>query len=544
MNEQSWILLDTETTGFKAPIYVVELGAQKMTGWEPDGPPFRRVLNHGTDIPPEVSRVNGYTREILERDGDTPLTVYSDFADYAGDLPLVAYNLRYDFDDVLMPEWERMGVPPIGKAGFCALKLAQRLLDPVPAGNCKLQTLRQYYRLPERGAHTALGDVETVVDLMQNVLRPLAEQRGLTNWDEIVAYTEAPWFPSRIPFGKFKDRRFIEAQDDPELHSWLEWLASSSNGRSAEMGRWYLQRLNAEVESPASEALVGNGVMSDASDLVVYLDPELDTLNALIAAARTRLADLEAEYTQEHHRVDVVQSELFELLRPLYEVRDRLKLVIQYRRTFIETLLMSGEEEAESVVSDHEKAQAEADREYEEAAAHAAESQPLSDEEEKELKKIYRKLASLYHPDRFAKDPEKQETYARLMSDINKSKDESNIQLLREISDDPESYLQRQGLGTLDFGDVHELSKLRALYESLSIHILNTIESLSTLYESSGYELYKLSEELPGYIKELASRQSEDISVLVKELELEAKQLDEEIEGLTGREDCMGAKTG
>jgi len=26
--------------------------------------------------------------------------------------------------------------------------LAQRLLDPVPAGNCKLQTLRQYYRLP------------------------------------------------------------------------------------------------------------------------------------------------------------------------------------------------------------------------------------------------------------------------------------------------------------------------------------------------------------------------------------------------------------
>ena len=39
--------------------------------------------------------------------------------------------------------------------------LAQRLMDPVPAGNCKLQTLRQYYRLPERGAHTALGDVET-----------------------------------------------------------------------------------------------------------------------------------------------------------------------------------------------------------------------------------------------------------------------------------------------------------------------------------------------------------------------------------------------
>ena len=47
----------------------------------------------------------------------------------------------------------------------------------MPAGICKLQTLRQYYRLPETGAHTALGDVRTVVDLMQKVLRPLVEKR-------------------------------------------------------------------------------------------------------------------------------------------------------------------------------------------------------------------------------------------------------------------------------------------------------------------------------------------------------------------------------
>ena len=135
MNQQSWILLDTETTGFKAPIFVVELGAQKMRGWVPDGPPFRRVLNHNTDIPPEASRVNGYTREILERDGEPPREVYADFAAYAGELPLVAYNLSYDLDTVLEPEWERLGVDPIGQAGFCALKLAQRLLDPVPAAD-------------------------------------------------------------------------------------------------------------------------------------------------------------------------------------------------------------------------------------------------------------------------------------------------------------------------------------------------------------------------------------------------------------------------
>lgn len=178
-----WLLLDTETTGFSAPIFAVDLAAQRMRGWEREGEPFRRLLNHGCEIPAEAARVNGYTREILERDGSPPTEVYREFREYAGALPVVAYHLEFDWDKVLVPEWRRLGIPPIGGRGWCALKLAQRLLDPVSAGNCKLQMLRQFYRLPERGAHTALGDVETVIDLMQQVLRPLAEKRGLATWE-------------------------------------------------------------------------------------------------------------------------------------------------------------------------------------------------------------------------------------------------------------------------------------------------------------------------------------------------------------------------
>lgn len=59
MNNHPWLLLDTETTGLKAPIYVVELAAQRMRGWQPDGPAFSRLLNHGVAIPPEATRVNG-----------------------------------------------------------------------------------------------------------------------------------------------------------------------------------------------------------------------------------------------------------------------------------------------------------------------------------------------------------------------------------------------------------------------------------------------------------------------------------------------------
>jgi len=136
-----------------------------------------------------------------------------------------------------------MGLSEIGPRGFCALKLAQRLLDPVPAGNCKLQTLRQYYRLPGSGAHTAMGDVFTVIELMKEVLRPLAEKRGLDTWEKIVKFAGDEWYPSRLSFGKFKGRLYQEAREDAELRSWLEWLAESSNEKSSSMGQWYLGQL-------------------------------------------------------------------------------------------------------------------------------------------------------------------------------------------------------------------------------------------------------------------------------------------------------------
>jgi DNA polymerase-3 subunit epsilon len=91
VNGKQWLLLDTETTGFAAPVFVVELAAQRMRGWTPDGVPFRKLLNQNADIPAEASRAHGYTREILERDG-----------------PLVSFNLEYDLDEVLQPEWKRL----------------------------------------------------------------------------------------------------------------------------------------------------------------------------------------------------------------------------------------------------------------------------------------------------------------------------------------------------------------------------------------------------------------------------------------------------
>ncbi|SDX45363.1 3'-5' exonuclease [Thiocapsa roseopersicina] len=523
MDFTNWILIDTETSGIKAPVYVAELAAQRMRGWTPEGPSFRRLLNNNAAIPPETSRVNGHTREILERDGEPPLRVYEAFAKYVAEQPLVAYNLRYELDDVLHSEWQRLGIEPIGRPGFCALSLAQRLLDPVPAGNHKLQTLRRYYRLPERGAHTASGHVETVADLMQQVLRPLAAERGLETWDAISAFAAAPWFPSRIAFGKYKGRPFREALDDPNLYDWLEWLAGANNPRSVEMGRWYLAQLSASSQALASQP-----------------DSELETLRRLIAGARTRLADLEVEYTQEHHGVEVVQSRLFSLLRPHYERRDRLRLKIQYRRKYLDALVIEGEEEAEAVTPEYEDARAETEREYADAATLAAESRALSDDEHKELKTLFRKLVRLYHPDRFAHEPEKQEIHERLTLEINQARDRGDVERLREIANDPNGFLLRRGLSSLAFDDHADLATLRQLYVTLQERILNLLDELERLRVSGDYELFTLSGERPDFLLEIAGQQAGQIATEITELEVEAAQLAEEIAGLTGAEDPFG----
>lgn len=546
MNDTYWVLIDTETTGLTAPIFVVELAAQRMRGWMPDGPPFRRLLNQNADIPSEASRVHGYTKEILERDGEPAPTVYRDFAAYVTELPIVAFNLEYDLEEVLKPEWKRLGIQPIGASGFCALRLAQRLLDPVPAGNCKLQTLRQYYLLPERGAHTALGDVQTVADLMVKVLKPIALQRGLNTWTDICTYTDSEWYPSRIAFGKYKGRIYMDAREDAALRDWIHWLASSTNSRSAKMGRWYLSRLESvaadkaadrTVQAPHStgdDRLPTEPTTATGGGVVIFVNPETAQLQQLIAAARTRLAELEARYTKERHAVDVTRTTIFNYLRKHYQERDRLRLIVEYRGKFLNTLLRVGEEEAGLVAEEYERVEAQSKADYEEAAAAAANQKILSHEEEHELSTLWKKLVRLYHPDRFANQPDKIETYQKLTSAINQARNNGDINLLREIADDPHGFILHQGWTSLDFSDVLELKLLRRLYETLQLEIVSTMDALNDLCESGDYTLYLLSTEQHSLLEDVATEQAKTIEVEIAQLKETAKRLDEEINELTG----------
>jgi DNA polymerase-3 subunit epsilon len=187
MKDESWLVVDTETNGLFHPVFVLEIAAQRMVGWEPDGEPFRVLLNHDVPIDPGAEAVHGYSREFLRQAGMDPHEAHGRFREYAGDRPIVAYNLSFDWDRVLLPECQRMRIPTAGCKGFCAMALARRVIHET--GNYRLQTVKQHFRLTEGRAHRGLNDVLTVVELFKGVFRERLEPSGLVGFDAIAAFS-------------------------------------------------------------------------------------------------------------------------------------------------------------------------------------------------------------------------------------------------------------------------------------------------------------------------------------------------------------------
>jgi hypothetical protein len=142
-------------------------------------------------------------------------------------------------------------------------------------------------------------------------------------------------------------------------------------------------------------------------------------LQGLVAAARSRLAELGFAYTKDKRAVECTQAEIFKLVRDEYRARDRIKLTVEYRRKFLDSLMAEGEEQAEQLAGEYEEARAESDASYDRAGAAAANQRTLSEEGQAELNQLWRKLVKLFHPDRFAMEPEKKTIFESLASTIN-----------------------------------------------------------------------------------------------------------------------------
>ena len=258
---------------------------------------------------------------------------------------------------------------------------------------------------------------------------------------------------------------------------------------------------------------------------ILPINPELEQVPQLVAGARAELVELETGYTREKSRVDAVQAALFQRLRAFYQKRDRLRLAVEYRQKFLDSFIRDDTDEVEQAEKDFEQAKAHLDEDYEELAAAADKKKKLTAEQEAELTQLWKKLVKLYHPDRFAGEPDKLETYHQLTAAINLAKDNGDIETLREIAEDTGGFLQRKGWATLDFADLEELTQLKRLHEALQIEIAEVTESLKQLRASPDYEPCQLAEKKPGMLDELAAERGKQLELENAELEKQAEEL-------------------
>ena len=102
------------------------------------------------------------------------------------------------------------------------------------------------------------------------------------------------------------------------------------------------KELTAKTGRPEDQRPAGAEVAVGFAAVVIYVNPELEKLRQLVAGARARLAELEVSYTKEKSRVDVVQAVLFRLLREHYQKRDQLRLIVDYRKKYLDSLIPCG----------------------------------------------------------------------------------------------------------------------------------------------------------------------------------------------------------
>jgi len=256
----------------------------------------------------------------------------------------------------------------------------------------------------------------------------------------------------------------------------------------------------------------------------------------MISSSRDRLANIETEYLSLKSKIDQVRSKVFQGLAPLYEKRDRLILKIQYCKMYIEVLLGEGEGEAKNVEEEFGEADQKKKQEYKETAQALTNKREITKEEEIRLKKIWKQLARVYHPDKFMGDPDKEEAYNQLMAEINQAKEYNDISKMEEIASDPEAYLAQKVFGSFDLKDDGKVIDLQKVWTALQDQILFAMEGLEQLRESPDHDLYKIASNQPAIIDKVIESRAKELNNKIHKLQKEADVIGKEISELGG---CM-----
>lgn len=178
-----FIAFDTETTGFLPGVdQIIEIGAIRFTGGVPDSL-FCTLIDPGRSIPAAASRVNGITDEMVQ--GQPKIeSILEPFANFCGDLPLVAHNAPFDVQFVTSDIKKFESLAPRGIVlDTCAM--ARKVFPGLM--NHKLGTLVQHLQIPSTGFHRAQEDAGYCGQLFLKIIEKIAAHGEVPAIENLIA---------------------------------------------------------------------------------------------------------------------------------------------------------------------------------------------------------------------------------------------------------------------------------------------------------------------------------------------------------------------
>ncbi len=168
-----FVAFDLETTGTNPrEDMIVEVGAVLFDG-EQAIKGYGVLVDPGIPIPPDASAVNGITDDMVR--GKAKIAeVLPEFAEFCGDLPLVAHNAPFDYKFLLEDVNLHKSLAPKAVV-LDTLPLARKVFPNLP--NYKLWTLVRHFNFPSGTFHRAEEDSSYCGLLFAKILETLEKRR-------------------------------------------------------------------------------------------------------------------------------------------------------------------------------------------------------------------------------------------------------------------------------------------------------------------------------------------------------------------------------
>ncbi len=273
-----------------------------------------------------------------------------------------------------------------------------------------------------------------------------------------------------------------------------------------------IQDLLADHRYADAVRLIGR-ILSDGTRLAEWIDPEVTLLEAEYELLSTELADLEAEHAELMHHLSRYQAAFHESLGDRLARLLKLRMRKLLRESITQPEKQSSYEQAKKDFEDFEKEQ-ETRRDND-----ARTEWKLSEEEQKELKRLFRRGSKLCHPDLVA--DEHKEAASRMFMDLRKAYDEGDLQRIRHLVERCEAGLFDSLQGD---GDQSERKKqrLRAQIAGIREALERVRQDLKVIQESNTYQMMTQHPDWETLFAQQAQLLDQEIENLSQELQNES----------------------